>query len=74
MPCTIVKQLVETGQTVTEGDGLLIIESMKMETEITAPVAGKVVAIHVQSGQTVGLNEPLVDIEPAVATDETSQT
>jgi biotin carboxyl carrier protein len=65
MPGTIVKVLVESGQTVGEGDRLLIIESMKMETELAAPVAGTVVGIHVTDGQTVGLGEPLLDIDPA---------
>jgi biotin carboxyl carrier protein len=64
MPGTIVKVLVEVGQEVPEGARLLIIESMKMETEMTAPVAGKISRIHVQAGQTVGLAEPLLDIEP----------
>ena len=67
MPCTIVKLLVEPGQMVAEGDGLLIIESMKMETEITAPVAGSVAAVHVRQGETVGLRAPLVDLDPAPA-------
>jgi biotin carboxyl carrier protein len=67
MPCTIVKLLVEPGQRVAEGDGLLIIESMKMETEITAPVAGSVAAVHVRQGETVGLRAPLVDLDPAPA-------
>ena len=65
MPCTIVKLLVEAGQTVAEGDGLLIIESMKMETEIAAPLAGTVAAVHVAEGETVGMQAPLVDLEPA---------
>ncbi len=65
MPGTVVKLLVEPGQKVTVGNGLLIMESMKMETEITAPVAGTVTVVHVNPGQTVGLDVPLVDIEPA---------
>jgi biotin carboxyl carrier protein len=66
MPCTIVKLLVEPGQEVVEGDGLLIIESMKMETEITAPLTGSVVAVHVRQGETVGMRASLVDLEPAL--------
>lgn len=65
MPSTIVKLLVEPGQVVAEGDGLLIIESMKMETEVTAPMAGTIAAVHVTDGQTVGMNESMVDITPA---------
>lgn len=65
MPGTVVKLLVEIGQRVETGDGLLIMESMKMESEIAAPLGGTVVGIHVTAGQTVGLNMPLVDLEPA---------
>jgi biotin carboxyl carrier protein len=67
MPGTIVKLLVQPGQTVGEGAGLFIIESMKMETEVAAPVAGTVAAIHIAAGQTVGMGEPLIDIEPLAA-------
>ncbi len=72
MPGTVVKLLVEPGQSVAVGDGLLIMESMKMEAEITAPVAGEVTAIHVTVGQTVGMSEPLIDLTPA-ATDTGSR-
>jgi biotin carboxyl carrier protein len=64
MPCTIVKVLVAPDQEIEAGAGLLIVESMKMETEIAAPLRGRVAAIHVQAGQTVGHNAPLVDLEP----------
>jgi biotin carboxyl carrier protein len=70
MPGTIVKILVKPGQAVEVGGGLLIIESMKMESEITAPLAGTVTNVHIQDGQTVGLGEPLLDIEPAPAADQ----
>ncbi len=71
MPCTIVKLLVQPGQQVAEGDGLLIIESMKMETEIAAPLAGSVAAVHVRQGETVGLRAPLVDLDPVPPAGET---
>jgi biotin carboxyl carrier protein len=65
MPGTVVKLLVQTGQRVEIGAGLLIMESMKMESEIAAPLTGTVARIHVETGQTVGLNVPLVDLDPA---------
>jgi acetyl/propionyl-CoA carboxylase alpha subunit len=65
MPGKVVKLLVGLGQEVAVGTGLLIVESMKMETEIAAPVAGTVSAVHVADGQVVGMGEPLLDIEPA---------
>jgi len=67
MPCTIVKLLVEPGHLVAEGDSLVIVESMKMETEITAPLAGNVTTVHVQAGETIGMDAPMIDIEPALA-------
>ncbi len=69
MPGTVVKLLVAPGQEIAEGAGLLILESMKMETEIAAPVAGTVVAVHVQDGQTVGMGDLLVDLDPAASED-----
>src|SRR5439155_1685668 len=52
MPGKIVAVLVEVGATVTRGQGLLVIEAMKMENEVTAPRDGTVQDIRVQSGQT----------------------
>jgi biotin carboxyl carrier protein len=63
MPGRVVRVLVEPGTEVTAGDGLLILEAMKMENEITAPHSGKVTAVHVQPGQTVESDAELVDIE-----------
>ncbi len=64
MPGKVVKLLVAEGQEVAAGEGVIILESMKMETETAAPVAGRVVAIHVETGQTVAQGDPLIDIEP----------
>ncbi|RMN78351.1 hypothetical protein ALQ56_200413 [Pseudomonas syringae pv. papulans] len=57
MPGNIVDVLVKAGQAV------LITEAMKMETEVQASVAGKVVAIHVAKGDRVNPGEVLVEIE-----------
>jgi biotin carboxyl carrier protein len=61
LPGKIVKVLVGAGQAVAAGEPLLILEAMKMETEIAAPLAGTVAAVHVQAGGTVALGDPLVD-------------
>ena len=45
------------------GDGLVILEAMKMENEFRAAVAGTVKEIRVQTGQTVNAGDPLVVIE-----------
>nr|MEE4267210.1 biotin/lipoyl-containing protein [Candidatus Krumholzibacteria bacterium] len=66
MPGKVVAVPVETGQIVKVGHTVLIIESMKMETELAAPVAGTVATIHVSPGQVVGMGDPLLDITPDV--------
>ena len=64
LPGKIVRVRVEPGQTVEAGQPLVIIESMKMETELLAAVAGTVGAVHVAAGQVVAKGDALVDIEP----------
>jgi biotin carboxyl carrier protein len=63
MPGKVVAVLVAVGATVERGQGLLVIEAMKMENEIVAPRAGRVAAIRVQPGQTVEAGETLAVIE-----------
>jgi biotin carboxyl carrier protein len=53
MPGKIVRVLVDEGDTVDEGQGLVVVEAMKMENEVTAPRAGRVDSIEVQPNQTV---------------------
>ena len=53
MPGRIVRVLVAEGDTVEEGQGIAIVEAMKMENEITTDKAGKVTKIAVEPGQTV---------------------
>jgi pyruvate carboxylase subunit B len=64
MPGTIVDVLVDTGKKVKAGDPVLVIEAMKMENEIQAPVSGTVVNIFVSKGDTVTPNEALIEIQP----------
>lgn len=63
MPGKVVRVLVKEGQTVEEGQGLLVIEAMKMENEIPAPKAGKVTSVSVDTGQTVDAGAPLAVVE-----------
>ena len=65
MPGKVVQVTVTEGQQITVGQTVLIMESMKMETELVATVSGTVNRIHVTPGQVVGQGEALVDIEPA---------
>lgn len=53
MPGAILKVNASQGQKVNEGDVLFILEAMKMENEIVAPVSGTVSQVVVTKGQTV---------------------
>lgn len=59
---TIVRLLVQPGDRVTEGDALLILEAMKMESELSAPKTGTVTAINVQAGDAVAAGDHLLTI------------
>lgn len=65
MPGTIVEVLVSLGDRVEAGQPVLITEAMKMETEVHARLAGKVVAVHVARGERVMPGEVLIEIEQA---------
>ena len=53
---------VEVGQTVRVGDVLCIVEAMKMMNQIEADRAGTVTAIHVENGEAVEFDQPLISI------------
>ncbi len=57
------RPFVEVGQTVSEGQTLLIIEAMKTMNQIPSPRSGKITEILVADGQPVEYGEPLVMIE-----------
>ena len=63
MPGRVVGLLVEEGATVAAGDGILVLEAMKMENEIQAERPGTVRAIFVEPGQAVEGGDPLYEIE-----------
>lgn len=62
MPSTIVEVSVKVGDAVNAGDTILVAEAMKMETEVQAPIAGKVSEIHCQKGDSVTPSDVLVVI------------
>lgn len=63
IPGTVVKVLVREGETVAENQSLLIVEAMKMETNIAAPVAGIVEAIYAKEKQRVKTGELLIKLK-----------
>ncbi len=63
MPGNIVDVLVAEGDSVKEGQAVLITEAMKMETEVQARVSGTVKAVHVAKGDRVTPGEVLIEIE-----------
>jgi len=58
----IFKVNVSVGDTVTEGEPLLVVEAMKMETAIAAPRTGSVTDVFVREGDAVAVGDPLVAI------------
>ena len=55
---------VEDGASVSKGDVIVILEAMKMQNEIQAPVSGTVTSVNCDEGQSIEANIPLVVIEP----------
>jgi len=54
---------VETGQTIEANDLIMVLEAMKMETNVTAPNAGKVKNVRVAQGDSVKVNQVVVEFE-----------
>ncbi len=67
MPGLVVRVAVAVGDEVAEGQGLVVLEAMKMENELKAPAAGVVASIRVAVGQTVDKGEVLLELTPAVS-------
>ncbi len=63
MPGRVVKVLVAKGDTVKAGEPVLIIEAMKMESRVPAPISGTVKVIYVQDGDDVKTDETLIQLE-----------
>jgi biotin carboxyl carrier protein len=57
--------LVAVGDTVAEGDGLVVLEAMKMEHTLRADGAGTVSRVLVEAGQQVDVGDLLVALEPS---------
>lgn len=64
MPGLVVEVLVEPGQRVEAGTGLVVVEAMKMENELRSEGAGTVASVEVEPGQTVNRDDVLVTFGP----------
>lgn len=63
MPGKVVRILVEAGREVAAGQGLVVVEAMKMENELRSPKAGRVKEVAVTAGTSVEAGRVLVVIE-----------
>ena len=63
MPGKVVKVLVAVGDEVKSGQGVVVVEAMKMENELKSPKDGKVKAVAVKEGQAVEAGQSLVTLE-----------
>ena len=63
MPGKVVRLLVRPGDAVRAGDGIVVVEAMKMENELKAPAAGMVKEVRVEEGKAVSGGDVLVVIE-----------
>ena len=63
MPGKVVRVLVEEGEEVEAGAGVVIVEAMKMQNELKAPKAGKVITIKTSAGVTVNAGDVLAVVE-----------
>ncbi|MBA3712723.1 MAG: acetyl-CoA carboxylase biotin carboxyl carrier protein subunit [Pyrinomonadaceae bacterium] len=63
MPGKVVRVLVSVGAAVAAGDGLVVVEAMKMQNEMKSPKDGKVVEVHSRVGTTVNAGDVLLVVE-----------
>ncbi|HWH80082.1 MAG TPA: biotin/lipoyl-containing protein, partial [Candidatus Binatus sp.] len=63
MPGKVIAVLVAEGDQVEKGQGLVIVEAMKMENEVHSPIAGEVKEVKVQPGETVEAGAVLLIVE-----------
>lgn len=63
MPGRVVRLFVRPGDLVTAGQGLVVVEAMKMENEVRAPRAGRVADVRVREGAAVEANAVLLVLE-----------
>lgn len=63
MAGTVIEVTVSIGDTVSSGDEVVILESMKMEIPVASEAAGTVAAVRVQAGDFVNEGDVLIELE-----------
>ncbi|HEX8472780.1 MAG TPA: biotin/lipoyl-containing protein [Pyrinomonadaceae bacterium] len=63
MPGKVVRVLVAEGALVEAGDGLVVVEAMKMQNELKSPKSGTVVEVRAEAGATVNAGDVLIVVE-----------
>ena len=63
MPGKVVRILTAEGEEVQQGQGLVVVEAMKMQNELGSPKSGRIRSVRVAEGQAVNAGEPLVLVE-----------
>ena len=63
MPGKVVRILLSAGDDVAAGQGVLVVEAMKMQNEIKSPKSGRVVEVRVSEGESVNANQVLVVVD-----------
>ena len=65
MPANVWRVLVEVGQSVTDGQDLFMLESMKMESPVPSPCNGVVAHLHVAENDSLQEGQLLAEVRPA---------
>jgi 3-methylcrotonyl-CoA carboxylase alpha subunit len=68
MPGKVIQVLVAEGDKIAKGQALVVLEAMKMEHTIAAPVAGTIAALHYSPGDQVADGAELLVLDPDDAT------
>jgi biotin carboxyl carrier protein len=63
MPGKVVRVLASEGDLVEKGQGLIVVEAMKMQNEVRAPRSGRLISIAVRAGDTVTAGQTLASVE-----------
>jgi biotin carboxyl carrier protein len=63
MPGKVVKLLVAVGDEVSAGDGVIVVEAMKMQNEMKASKPGRIARVHVAAGDAVAAGQALLVVE-----------